>query len=263
MESISGSDFLKASEIHLRRKKISDLLYEQKEVKVKELVALFEVSDETIRTDLAILEKQGILQKVYGGAVLIDQDKLDPVLERSSVDYQKKMAIVQAALKHVPSVSCSIGLDQGSTVAMLAHGLKKYDNKTIFTASLASILELMKSKNTLYCFGGKFSYEDLAFQGDFRSELYANIQLDFCFFGSSGVKGRAGFCTSSFTDAELKRNLLKRSTKKIVLLDSSKFQQSSLIEVATWRDVDLVITNKDIPELEAKKIRNETHLITV
>lgn len=254
---------MKASEIHERRKKITELLYQNKEVKVKELITIFNVSDETIRNDLAFLEEQGISKKVYGGAKLVSPDKLDPVLLRTTTNYNQKLAIAEKALELLPNENCSIGLDQGSTVAMLANLLRKSQNKTIITGSLASILELIKSSNDVYCLGGKFSYEDMAFHGSLAGEPFPNIQMDICFMGSSGVKGRNGFCTSSFVDAEIKRQYLRKSTKKVVLLDSSKFELSSLVEVAPWNEIDIIITNNDAPAEVINKIREETQVLLV
>lgn len=254
---------MKAAEIQERRKQITELIFEKESVNVKDLVARFNVSDETIRNDLSYLAEQGILKKVYGGAVLIANEPLEPVLDRTTIAYQKKLAIAEKALTCIPQSATILGLDHGSTVAVLANLLKKTSNKTIFTSSLAAILELIKSGNTLYSFGGKYSDEDMSFQSELGFDTYPDVHMDICFFGSSGVQNRNGFCTSSFVDAELKRKLMKKSTKKIVLLDSSKFQHSSLVEVAPWQAVDLVISNQDIDPSYRDLIASQTELWTV
>lgn len=254
---------MKAYEIQNRRNQITDLLLKHKKVKVTDFVDKFQVSDETIRQDLAYLESQGILKKIYGGAELLEQKQLEPVIDRTPIDYQAKQAIVNAASDFIPEHAVTIGLDQGSTVAMLANHLKTYQNKIIFTGSLAAILELVRSGNELYCFGGKYSYPDMSFQNDTSHELYPDIKLDICFLGSSGVLNRNGFCTSSFTDAVIKRQLLAKSAKKIVLLDANKFKTASLIEVAPWSDVDLVISNKGIPPEIQQTIETQTRLILI
>lgn len=56
--------------LHERRKKIEEILNDKEVVKVNELMELFEVSIETVRRDLGYLEEQGLLKRVYGGAVL-------------------------------------------------------------------------------------------------------------------------------------------------------------------------------------------------
>lgn len=254
---------MKASEINARRQEITELLYQNKTVKVTELVKKFNVSDETVRKDLAHLEHEGILKKRYGGAELVKQEKLAPVSNRTPLYLDEKTPIILKAVEYIPENSCSIGLDQGSTIALLAAKLRQLPEKQLFTGSLAAILELANSDHQIYCFGGRYTANDMAFQNDTSIELYPDIQLDICFFGSSGVQGREGFCTSSLVDAELKRRLMKKSTKKIVLLDSTKFKKSSLVQVAPWKEVDLVVTNQSLPDEYRRMIAAETTLITV
>lgn len=254
---------MKASEINARRQQITELLYQNKTVKVTELVKEFNVSDETIRKDLTHLAHEGVLKKKYGGAELIQQEKLAPVSNRTPLYLDKKTPIIVKAAEYIPATSCSIGLDQGSTVALLAAKLRQLPEKQLFTGSLAAILELANSAHQIYCLGGRYAANDMAFQNDTSVELYPDIQLDLCFFGSSGVQGREGFCTSSLIDAELKRTLMKKSTKKIVLLDNTKFERSSLVQVAPWNAVDLVITNHSLPDEYRKMIAAETTLVTV
>lgn len=253
---------MKASEITNRRKKITELLYQQHSVKVRELVALFQVSDETIRKDLAYLEAEGILLKEHGKAVLIKEKELDPVSLRS-VHSPEKERIAAAALQLIQSEDQIIGLDQGSTLALLAQKIKFLDKKQIFTGSLAAILQLLHTEHLLHCFGGQYSPEDMAFRSETGRETYPDIHFDLCFFGSSGVKNRKGFCTSSLVDAEAKRKMLRKSSKNVVLLDHSKFETTSLVQVAPWSEVDLVITTKGIPKDYEKMINAFARLLIV
>ena len=75
---------MKAAEIAKRRKQITELLYQQKEIKVRELVRKFQVSDETIRKDLAYLAAEGVLEKKHGKARLIFEKELAPVFQRTT-----------------------------------------------------------------------------------------------------------------------------------------------------------------------------------
>lgn len=254
---------MKADEIIKRRNEISNLVHQNKSVKVSELVELFGVSDETIRKDLTHLEKEGILKKKYGGAELVVQKELTPVLYRTPDNLDLKLPLINAAIQLVDENVSSIGIDQGSTMALLANHLNGFPQKEIFTSSLAAILELVHSNHNLYCFGGKYSDNDMSFQNNTTAEIFPDIQLDLCFFGSSGVKNRKGFCTSSLVDAEIKRKLLNKSTKKIVVLDKTKFYSSSLVEVVSWDEIDLVISNKGIPVDYEKMIRAQTKLLLV
>ena len=260
---------MKANEIHDRRKMITELLYKEDFVKTADLMERFNVSKETIRKDLVFLENEGMLKKKYGGAELISKrellskKELDHVMKRSPREFDKKERIVQAALKQLPLDTKSIGLDFGSTVSLLAQRLNAYSEKQIFTGSLAAIIELINGPHSVYCSGGYYSDPHMAFQNESKIDLYPDIHLDVSFFGSGGVKNRNGFCTSLLVDAEQKRNLLKKTEKKVVLLDHTKFESTSLVEVATWEEIDLVITNKETPMEFQRNIARKTKLLAV
>lgn len=236
---------MKAAEIAQRRKEITELLYQQNEMKVQELVKKFHVSDETIRKDLTYLAEEGILEKHHGKARLVQEKELAPVFRRTS-QFAEKDKITQAAVNFITAEDYTIGLDQGSTLALLAKKIVPLEKKQIFTSSLAVISQLANSQHKLFCFGGEYSPADMAFRNS-GSEMYPDIQFDLCFFGSSGVKNRKGFCTSSLIDAEAKRRMLKKATKKIVLLDHTKFEKTSLVQVAPWSEIDVVIASKGLP----------------
>lgn len=87
---------MKAAEIAQRRKEITELLYQQNEMKVQELVKKFHVSDETIRKDLTYLAEEGILEKHHGKARLVQEKELAPVFRRTS-QFAEKDKITQAA----------------------------------------------------------------------------------------------------------------------------------------------------------------------
>lgn len=252
---------MKAAEIAKRRKQITELLYQQKEIKVRELVRKFQVSDETIRKDLAYLAAEGVLEKKHGKARLIFEKELAPVFQRTT-QFPEKNKLTQAVMSCITSEDYTIGLDQGSTLALLAKKMLSLEEKQIFTSSLAAITQLANGHHKLFCFGGEYSPDDMAFRNS-GSEIYPDIQFDLCFFGSSGVKNRKGFCTSSLIDAEAKRRMLKKSTKTIVLLDHTKFEKTSLVQVSPWSEVDIVISNKELPLDYERMIRAYAKLILV
>ena len=252
---------MKAVEIAERRKEITELLYQQNELKVCDLVKIFQVSDETIRKDLTYLAKEGILEKHHGKAILVKEKELAPVFQRTT-QFAEKDRITHAALDFITPEDFTIGLDQGSTIALLAKKMLSLEKKQIFTSSLAAITQLSISQHKLFCFGGEYSPADMAFRNS-GNEVFPDIQFDLCFFGSSGVKNRKGFCTSSLIDAEAKRRMLKKSTKKIVLLDHTKFERTSLVQVAPWSEVDIVITSKGLPLDYERMIRANAKLVLV
>ena len=83
------------------------------------------------------------------------------------------------------------------------------------------------------------------------------------FIGTGGVRGRDGISTARFADVELKREFIRRSQRKVVLTDSSKFYSASLVEVAGWNEVDTLITDTGIPAEDAARLGEKLELILV
>ncbi|MFC6180527.1 DeoR/GlpR family DNA-binding transcription regulator [Lactiplantibacillus daowaiensis] len=254
---------MKATEIQARRNAILTLLKTEHTMTVQQLVRQCHVSDETIRKDLRVLSQQGLVTKEFGKASLVTASPLPPVGQRTDRFAAEKQALAQRALQLLPVDPVTIALDQGSTVAALAHELNQMDNKIIVTSSLLSLLALRNTHNELYSTGGKYSPSDMSFQGNSPRDLYQQIHVDFCFLGSSGIQGRQGLCSSSFADAEMKREMINNSAIKVALVDASKFTQTSLVQVMPWTAIDYVITNMNPQAPELLAIAAQTKVLTI
>src|SRR5690349_695583 len=101
-----------------RRKALLALLAERQQISVGEARAALGVSDVTVRTDFAALEKEGLLQRVWGGAVLPDQSRVEgPFATRRAAQQPEKLAIATAAVELVADGETLI-LDASSTSFM-------------------------------------------------------------------------------------------------------------------------------------------------
>ncbi|MBP7840286.1 MAG: DeoR/GlpR transcriptional regulator, partial [Acidaminococcaceae bacterium] len=133
-----------------RRQRIMQEMHEHKVVVIVELAEKLGVTPMTIRRDLNLLEQQGLVEKSYGGAVLIESSiKENPYLTRKQVKNPEKRLIAQAAADLVEP-SMSIYLDAGTTSYELAALLveKEYQQLTIVTNDL--LVAHMVSQNSNY-----------------------------------------------------------------------------------------------------------------
>ncbi|BDR55547.1 DeoR/GlpR family DNA-binding transcription regulator [Xylocopilactobacillus apis] len=252
---------MKAVEIQQRREKILSLLKQQQKITVQSLVELLNVSDETIRKDLAILTEQGMIKKSYGVAELIPTTPVIPVGYRDKKEADAKSAIAKKALSLIKPTMRTIGLDQGSTIAKLAEYIKELHHKTIITRSLPSLIALKDGDNEFFTPGGYYNANDMSFQGQGEDNTLANIHLDISFFGSSGLKSRHGICSSSFTDAEFKKQMNLQSSISVALIDHTKFTQTSLVMVLPWTEFDLLITDDQTPENIIDDLKKQVEVI--
>src|SRR3954463_2059999 len=105
-------------------------------VDVAELSAELEVTTETIRRDLSVLERHGVLRRVHGGAIPVERLGFEPTLSvRETVMTEEKERIARAALAELPEAG-TILLDAGSTTARLADALPVDRELTVVTHSV-------------------------------------------------------------------------------------------------------------------------------
>lgn len=253
---------MKASEISARRNRIVELLQEKGTLRITDAVRLLDVSHETVRQDFNHLESQGLLKKIHGGAKLAEGGHTEDIQFRETAHYAEKLAIVREALRLIPKEHCTIGLDSGSTIALLASYLNELPPKTIFTNSFTSMAALLESHHELYFSGGRLLKNDKSFHGNIAVNAFQDIGMDLCFLGSSGVWNHEGICTSHYQELDVKRLYIRQSAKKIILMDSSKFATSSFVEIAKWNECDILITDTHIADEMKDRLSQYLQVIT-
>lgn len=258
---------MKKIEIEKRRDKILLLLKKYKALRVSQLVNQLGVSDETIRSDLKVLAEKNLIIKDFGIASLnigIKSHLDDEVEKRIRARNDTKTMLARLAVHLLKNKSnLTISLDAGTTIARIATVLSKLSGNKLFTNSLLSLINLRHSQNNeVYCLGGKLNQDDMAFQYGITGLNNENLHYDYSFIGSSGVKGRNGICSTSFADAQMKRQIIAQSDVNIAVIDAQKFTQSSLVSVTSWKNLDYVVTNLDPRSEIFRQISIETRVIS-
>ena len=253
---------MKQSEIFQRRTRISEYIQLHGSLSTAQACRLFGVSDETIRKDFLYLEEMQVVEKAYGGAKLHRADETKPYRARQDEHYLAKAAIARRALELVPPEGGAvIGLDMGTTFSILAGYLAQRSGNLIVTNSNTAVQQLAGSKNRIYVLGGEYDPRNMVFQGDAACRALRELSLDLVFLGTGGIRGRDSISTASFADVELKREYIRRSQKRVVLTDSSKFFTASLVDVASFSEVDTLITDTHIPAEDEQRLRGQVELL--
>lgn len=245
-----------------RRKKIKELLMAQKSVKVADLVSIFNVSEETIRRDLNYLEKQGLVKKIYGGAILVDElistmDKIPPVQKRQSQFYQEKNAIGKKALELVKEKQIVI-LDAGTTTWCVAKHLKNLKGMTFVTNGLNVAEECSKSNDShVFLIGGKLIKKSMSLVGPQAMNELRKYNANIVFLGATGVSLEKGFTSSDIYEAEVKRAMVSAAQKVAIVVDHSKFEKQGLVSFSNIKDVDVIITSDLVDKAILREIERQ------
>ncbi len=254
------TDFSPAPE---RQRNILALLVRQGSLSVAEIVERFSVSEATARRDLEALYSQGKVERVYGGAMAIQQAPPElPVLERQAEQAAEKMRIAQAAAALIPD-GTSIFLGSGTTVAEVARCLHQHSNLKIFTNSLSVMNVLADVAGLdLVCIGGMFRRSELSFIGPLTEQLLAEIHVDIVILGARAINLQQGLTNDYIPETMTDRAILRIGQRVILATDHTKFGRISTAFLAPLESVHTIVTDVGMPEeyLHEFEARNITVL---
>ena len=244
-----------------RQLKIQEIIKTQKTVKVEDLAAKLDVSPNTIRRDLTNLERQGVLKRTQGGAVVpeIQTQSRQSFDLRSGANLTEKECIGRFAATMVKPGSTII-LDAGTSTQHLAENLVNMQNLTVATNSMEVGYVLMTSPNiTVIMSGGLLLGNSRALTGLPAEKFFTQISADQLFLGTCGVSLENGLTNRNMHEISVKQKMIEVAREVILLADHTKFGKSALSPFAELSLIDKIITDqappKDIMDaLESKEI---------
>lgn len=233
-----------------RRARILGELDRDGTVKVSDLVSLLGVSDMTIRRDLAALQREGLLEKVHGGALaLAEPSTSEPGFEAKSARRlaEKEAIAVRAAAMVRPG--SAIAISAGTTTHAFARYLVDVPDLTVVTNSIrvADVLHRSAPESTSVLLTGGLRTPSDALVGPLAIAALGSLHLDSVYMGVHGMDGEAGFSTPNLLESETNRAMVRSARELIVVADSTKWGVVGLSSMARLRDASVVITDTGLP----------------
>jgi DeoR/GlpR family transcriptional regulator of sugar metabolism len=243
-----------------RRAQVAQLVADTGQVDVSALARMFGVSDTSIRRDLMLLEGQGRLKRVHGGAVaphLAVRNTVVATKLREHPEEKRRIAAAAASLIHPGDV---VLFDSGTTVAQvpaqLPIQLRVANAMTAVTHSLLVIEALAAWEGShLTCLGGLFMPDYQAFVGPQTVASLKGFSADLAFLGCDGLTSEAGITTPHVLIAEVGATMAARARRVVALADSSKLGRYGFTTIVPLSQVDVLITDTGADPDEVAKIR--------
>ncbi|GAA1010744.1 DeoR family transcriptional regulator [Acrocarpospora pleiomorpha] len=213
-------------------------------VDVVKVAEQFGVTTETIRRDLTVLERAGVLRRVHGGAIPVERLGFEPALAaRDEVMTAEKERIAKAALAELPQDGAII-IDAGSTMSRLVQALPTDRELTIIVNSppLAAALATRPAL-TVLMLGGRVRGRTLATVEDWALEQLSHLHVDVAFMATNGCSATGGLTTPDPAEAAIKRAMIGCAQRAVLLADHTKFAGSYLARFATLAEIDMIITD--------------------
>ena len=245
-----------------RQSRIEKLILEQGIVKVTDLSKRFNVTELTIRRDLDVLEKRGILDRTHGGAVLRHRMRIEPLYtEKDRINREAKEAIGRAVNSFVEEGDTLL-INTGSTTAQVLRHLSGKKLRVI-TSNASAVLEVKDADVELILVGGLFRPQSNSLIGGFTQCVLEQVCGSKTILGVDGVSTVYGLTTPVHEEAEVARTMIERTQGPVIVVaDHSKMGVVSNFVTAPLSKVNVLITDKEIdPEFREELELNDVEVI--
>ena len=242
-----------------RQIKIAELIEQKGRITIGEITELFDISHESARRDLRILESKGLCKRTHGGALkpmpvgyLTPRDRnFDemPVWE----NYEQ---IARQAVTHIKEHQI-VYLTGGSFGFLMSTFLPRDIHYTLVVNSIDLANRLRHLTNVdLYVVGGKMR-QSTSVVDSMATVFVSRMHFDLCFITGSGITAEFGLSNGTDETATFQRKVIENSRRKILLLPSAKIGTDAFIKVCDTEKFDLLITDWDCVEEEISKIEEK------
>ena len=228
-----------------RKKTILKSLERDEKVQVRGLANLLKVSGETIRRDLDRLEKEGMLKKVYGGAVKAKFSLELPFDKKTGINALEKRAICKMAAGLVEDGD-SILIAHGTTPVDIIRYLDDKTDVTIITASIPVLLLSMESfKGKVIFIGGEYEANQKFTSGPLSDTVLQQLKVNKAFVAAGGLSMNDGLSDYDLKGARSSRKMMQRADEAIILADHTKFGKTTFAHICPLTDLSMIITDKN------------------
>jgi DeoR/GlpR family transcriptional regulator of sugar metabolism len=232
-----------------RKQQILKVLLAEKKVSVRELAQRLYISEPSIRRDLTELEKEKLVRRVHGGAILEEHsDSLlkIPFLLREMEDYDAKTVIAQKAAALVQDGDV-IMLDASSSAYAVIPYLAEKKNLTVITNGVKALMRLAEYGIKACSTGGDLLSSCFALTGENAHATIARYNADIVFFSCRGVSSDGMITDFSIEENIVRAKMIARAKKAVLLCAREKFDKTYMHNLCSIRDITEVLCETDLP----------------
>ena len=220
------------------------------------------VTEETIRRDLEKLEKEGLVHRNHGGAILSDTGDDFSFAKQSTINRELKSAIGKKAAALIAGGG-TVMMDSSTTrLSMLRH-LRDTENLTIITNSIRLAHDFTGATFKIISTGGNLRAKSFALTGNITCSTIEKYFVDYAVLSCKGIDRENGIMESNEDESVVKQCMIKQAKKTIMLVDSTKFDKTAFTKTCDFSAVAILVTDK-MPDRDWREFlhANQVQLIT-
>lgn len=202
------------------------------------------VTTETVRRDLEVLERRGLIRRTRGAAELMRATPFELALAaRHAEQYADKLAIARRAMAELPADGVVI-LDSGSLTYVCARAMPRDRALMVVTNNLPAAAFLADFDNLrVITLPGTVRGLTSAAVDVWTSRRLSTLTADLAIIGVNGLTAALGLTTTNPEEAAAKRAMLLAGRRRVVPVISGKLGRNSFCSFAAASEVDLIITD--------------------
>ncbi len=228
-----------------RLNKIINLLNEYGYLSVTQLGDMLHISAPTVRRDLSSLEREGIVVRNHGGAIMAGNGLPKTFAYRFKNMRQEKRNIAKAASDLIPDGSI-IYLDTSTTVLCIIDYLKTKKGISVVTNSLPAIYLLYSLNIPVKCTGGDLNAESVGFIGHFAERYLDNVHTDFAFMSTPAVNQKGRISDYSEQETYLRRIAIDNTSNPVFLFEQKKYNIDGTFKLCSVSRMNYLISNMNL-----------------
>lgn len=231
-----------------RKKQILALLQQKKALKVDQLAQVLHTSPATVRRDLQQLSQEGLLRRIRGGAAFLESNMADlPFDFRKVHASEKKRAIAKLASDFLGDDQ-RIFMDSSTTVLPMIPYLKEYKGLHVLTNGI--LTAHLISQNTdaqVTMVGGHVHKKSSSINGATAASFIGGYRADVAFMSAKSLTPQGAM---EFTEEEaaVRQAYITRAKEKVLLIDSTKFENSCFYLSIAMEELDYILTDEPLPD---------------
>lgn len=237
-----------------RHRRIHELLREQRVVRVSALSEQLGVSEVTIRRDLEVLERRGVLERTHGGAVATQWVRSEPAYREAASTNPLEKRLIGAAAAALVEPGDALYLNGGTTTLQVFRHLRAPGLK-VATNHVGIALEAADRDVELLLLGGHYRAPSNSVVGPFATEALRRTHATKAFIGVEGISVGSGLTTPIAAEAEIARVMIEQTRGQVlVVADHSKIGTVADFVIAPLEEVDTLVVDEGCAEAYRQRL---------
>ncbi len=212
-------------------------------VSIEDLATDFKVTPQTIRRDINLLSKAGLVRRYHGGAGLATSVENIGYATRQVLCREEKRIIASRVAERIPQ-RASVFINIGTTTEEVARELLKKDGLRVITNNLNVAVILSQNPDIeIYMAGGVVRHRDRGITGHATLEFIRQFRADFCIIGISGIAPNGDLLDFDYQEVQVAKAIIHNSSKVMLVADHTKFGREAMVRLGHVADIDELFTD--------------------